>query len=396
MTSRERVLAAFDHRQPDRVPLDLGGTHDSTLTLQNHEEVARLLGNTWDEYNLYDWTCGLVLPDERMLKAFRIDTRSIHSGKGRFHSLDEYYADIGVETLEDGSRILRDAAGVPTQKMPSGGGMFQPVQFPLRCDEDEDIARKVEEYLRDFSIDRDTIESYEEAARKAKILHEETEYAIVQSHFILMATCPMQNLMSWENWYIHLGLNPDRLKYATEIYVNKVVLPQAREYFSRVGPHVDVAYCIGDDLADARGPCFPLETYRSHFKPLHRLMVEEVRKHTKAKVLFHMCGSAHDFIGDLIDIGVDGINPVQTKSSDMQPERLKREFGRDMTFWGGLDTQYILSRGSRAQVVDETKRVLEVFSKDGGFVFAPCHNIQSGVPAENILAMYETAMEFNG
>ena len=116
----------------------------------------------------------------------------------------------------------------------------------------------------------------------------------------------------------------------------------------------------------------------------------------RAFLLKPIVATSNPCIGDLIDIGVDGINPVQTKSSDMQPERLKREFGRDMTFWGGLDTQYILSRGSREQVVDETKRVLEVFSKDGGFVFAPCHNIQSGVPAENILAMYETAMEFNG
>ena len=142
-------------------------------------------------------------------------------------------------------------------------------------------------------------------------------------------------------------------------------------------------------MADQRSPSFAVETYRKLFKGLHRRIIETVRRLTDARILFHICGAACPFIPELIDLGVDGLNPVQTTAACMDPRELKREFGRDIAFWGGIDTQDVLPFGTRRQVAEEVRRKVEVLGKGGGYVFAPCHNIQAGTPAENVIAMYD-------
>ncbi len=154
---------------------------------------------------------------------------------------------------------------------------------------------------------------------------------------------------------------------------------------------------FGDDLGHEGGPFMAPEVYRKLFKPRHRVLVDYVRAHSSMKVFLHSCGSIHALIPDLIDVGYDILNPVQTSARDMGPEKLKREFGADITFWGGgIENRTVLNGGSPAEVREQALQRLELFSRGGGFVFNPVHNILPDVPPENVLALFDAVAEFNG
>ena len=280
-----------------------------------------------------------------------------------------------------------------THRKPLGGKSFQECYFPMAGL--ELIKERANSLYKQVDITQEYIEDCKKIAVKAKKMHDSTDFAIVQSHFIAMIVTPIQVEMTYQDWYMNLALNAKDLKYVTEKYFYNIVMPKLEIYFQEIGKYVDVAYCIGDDLSDQRGPSFSVEQYRKIFKPMHKKIIDTVKKYSNTKIIFHICGSAYEFIADIIDIGADAICPVQTTAANMSPERLKKEFGKDITLWGGLDTQQILTRGTKQQVIDEVKHIAEVFGKDGGFVFAPCHNIQSGTPVENIVAMFETINHFN-
>jgi uroporphyrinogen decarboxylase len=147
---------------------------------------------------------------------------------------------------------------------------------------------------------------------------------------------------------------------------------------------------MGDDLGMQTGPMISPQMYRELFFPRHRKLYQRIKEKSDMKVFLHSCGEISEFIPDLIEAGVDIINPVQTNTAGMEPARLKREFGRDIVFWGGgVDTQHVLPNGSPEEVRREVRRNAEIFMKDGGFVFSQVHNILAGVPAENIVSMYD-------
>jgi uroporphyrinogen decarboxylase len=239
------------------------------------------------------------------------------------------------------------------------------------------------------------LEEIKQLAQKVKWLHENTDYAIIQCNIMGLVVTSMQNIMGYEDWFINLALSPKELLYATEKYLEEHLLPFFKMFFKEIGPYIEVAYCAGDDMATQLGPSFSLEQYRQYFKPMHRKIIATVKKYTRAKIMFHMCGAAFLYLPDLIEIGVDMINPVQNRAAGMETERLKQEFGKDLAFWGAIDTQQILSMGTRDEVVDEVKRKIDVLGKDGGYIFAPCHDIQRGTPLENIIAMFETAIAYS-
>ncbi|HOV64732.1 MAG TPA: uroporphyrinogen decarboxylase family protein, partial [Spirochaetia bacterium] len=154
---------------------------------------------------------------------------------------------------------------------------------------------------------------------------------------------------------------------------------------------------FGDDLGLDSGPFMSRDVYRRLFKPRHKELCEYVKSHSAMHTFLHSCGSLYELMPDLIDAGYEIINPVQTNARNMEPELLKREFGRDITFWGGgVDTRTVLNCGTPGEVADQVKRRLDVFSKDGGFVFNTVHNILPDVPPQNILAMYDAVSEYNG
>jgi uroporphyrinogen decarboxylase len=163
-----------------------------------------------------------------------------------------------------------------------------------------------------------------------------------------------------------------------------------------VGDVVDVIR-FGDDLGMTTGPFMDIDTYRLLFKPNHKRLCDYVKENSNMKIMLHSCGSIYQYIPDLIECGYDILNPVQTNCLDMEPEKLKNEFGKDITFWGGgVDTAKVLPEGTPEEVRKQVLERCEVFSKDGGFVFNTVHNIMPDVPPENIVAMYDAVREFNG
>lgn len=325
-----------------------------------------------------------------------MDVRSTSTGRSVEREVEDHYERLSIVTLPDGSMARYDEEGHMTHKKPAGGLSFQECYFPLKGYYEEEMVVKAADALRKREITQHELDEYDAVAERAKALMENTSYCVVQSHFIPMVNHPLLAAFGWEDWYVNLALCPKDIEYVSEKNLNENILPRIKAYFERVGPYIDVAYCTGDDMAGQDGPLISLTVYRKHIKRLHRKIFEEVRKYTDAKLLFHICGDATEFLSDLIDIGVEGINPVQIHSGKMRPEYIKREFGKDLLFWGGLDTQKVLSQGTPEQVSDEVRRVVDTLAKDGGLVFAPCHDIQTGTPVENIVAMLETFAQVRG
>jgi uroporphyrinogen decarboxylase len=169
------------------------------------------------------------------------------------------------------------------------------------------------------------------------------------------------------------------------------------EYWDKVlgvlGTSLDIV-CEMDDLGEQRGPFISPEMFRRLIKPYYKELFPYIKRKSGAKLFMHSCGSIAKLIPDLIEVGIDIISPVQIGADGMDPITLKREYGRDLVFWGGgVDTQKTLSTGTPQQVRDEVKRNVDVFSKDGGYIFAAVHNIQGNVPIENIIAMWEAFLE---
>jgi uroporphyrinogen decarboxylase len=379
-------MTALAHREPDRVPVELGSTWNSTLTLSGHQALERYFGEKFDGYSIMRWLDTLVFPDEQLLRKFHVDCRSIYSGGDGQRDMESLYRQAGVVELEDGALGQFGPDGRLIWKKPAQSCEFQQVGFPLGGRLERERVDRHFEIGPDESFKREA----KEHGEKARRLRESTDYALIQSNFIAMVVTAMQEALGFEDWYVSLALSTDELLYATEKYLDKM-LHLYDIYFAEIGPYIDVTECLGDDMADQRGLCFSLDQYVKIFKPMHRKIIQAVKKHTGAKIMFHICGAAYPFIPHLIDIGVDVINPVQLTAANMDAASLKREFGKDISFWGGLDTQNLLPFGTKEQVAEEARRIIELLGKDGGYIFAPCHDIQRETPVENIAAMYAAA-----
>jgi uroporphyrinogen decarboxylase len=174
----------------------------------------------------------------------------------------------------------------------------------------------------------------------------------------------------------------------TDIYIES-----CNNYLDVVGRYIQV-FTYWDDVSTQSGWMINPETYRKMIKPKQRRLVDAIKKKTDAKLFFHGCGAVFDLIPDLIDLGFDILNPVQVSARGMDSKRLKQAYGRDITFWGGVDTQHVLPFGNPEEVVDEVKRRIDDLAPGGGYVLAAVHNIQAQVPPENIVALFDTGLEY--
>jgi uroporphyrinogen decarboxylase len=208
------------------------------------------------------------------------------------------------------------------------------------------------------------------------------------------------NLFEWgtfvrriDNFLMDLVAEPDEVERFLDALM-PIHLDTLEKVCSAVGDIADIVR-FGDDLGMDTGPFMSPATYRQLFKPRHAALCDYVKKHSSMHTFLHSCGSIFSLMPDLIEAGFEILNPVQTNCKDMEPERLKREFGANVTFWGGgCDTRKVLNRASPQEVRDHVKERLEIFAPGGGFVFNTVHNILPDVPAENMMAMYEAVDEF--
>jgi len=379
MTSRERVLRALEHRAPDRVPIDLGGNQTGIHKFA-YQELIQYLG-IQDEVTIMDAVQQLARPCEEVLERFHVDTRYIAAGAASgFQG--------GIVTAERDGRIwhdLTDEFGV-TWSMPDDQPYFMDIsRSPLADASIQD--------LRDYPFPRgDDPGRFEGLRERALELKRETPYAVVSGiSGVVYEIC--WYLRGLERWFLDMVTQPEFCEALLDRTLN-FWLDWFRAFLDEVGDVVDVIM-IGDDLAGQRGPLFQPAFYRRVVKPRQRRIPQYIRSRTKAKIWYHTCGSCLEYIPDLIENGIDILNPVQISAENMDPADLKARFGDRLSFWGGgIDTQHVLPHAPPAEIRDHVRKNIEIWKKGGGYVFNNVHNIQAGVPPENVTALFDAAFEY--
>lgn len=411
MNSRERILAALQHRQPDRVPVDLGSTPSSGISAIAYGNLKKHLGLTQGHTRVYDVVQQLAQPEEFLLDRFRVDVADI----GRaFNTADAdwrpttlmdgqpalYPAWFRPEGQPDGSFIARMKDGLDIAHMPARGTFYDQTYFP---------------YLDDYPADYRDLDTEMGRVLWAALVHSPWDHAgdpgfwdtlrakalelrrTSDRALMLVIGC---NLFEWgaflrrmDNFLMDLVAEPEQVERLLDALMERhlAVLEKACR---AVGDVADIIR-FGDDLGTNGGPFMSPNTYRQLFKPRHARLCQYVHKHSRMKTFLHSCGSIRALLPDLIEAGYDIINPVQTTCLGMEADGLKRDFGKDICFWGGgCDTKTVLPRGTPAEVKDHVKRRLEILMPGGGFVFNTVHNILPDVPPHNLVAMFEAIEEF--
>ncbi len=379
MTPRERILKAINHEIPDRVPIDLGG-FQTGIHKGAYAALIRHLGIR-DEMAILDPVQQLAKPCEAVLERFRVDTRYLCA-----HAPDSFKG--GTRQNRRDGRLwhdLTDEFGV-VWSMPDDQPLYMDISHhPLADATIDDLA--------DHPFPKgDDPTRFTGVRQQAETLRRETPYAICTGiGGVVYEYC--WYMRGLEHWLMDLVENPDfcaalldrMLKFWTDFYTL---------YMKEVGDLVDVIM-IGDDLAGQRGPLFNPEIYRRLVKPRQKALVQHIKSLTKAKVWYHTCGACAAYIPELIDNGADILNPVQIGLPGMTPAELKARFGRRIVFWGGgIDAQHVLPSATPAEVRQHVRQNLETFKPGGGYVFNSVHNIQNGVPPENVVALFDAAHEF--
>ncbi|MBU0616272.1 MAG: uroporphyrinogen decarboxylase family protein [Planctomycetes bacterium] len=379
MTPRQRAQAAINHETPDRVPIDLGGFQtgihrQAYLTLLDHLDID-------DDVELLDPVQQLARPCERLLERFHVDTRYVCA-----HGPDSFRGDI--EQNERGGRLwhdLKDEFGI-VWSMPDDQRLYMDISHhPLAGATLKDIA----EYPFPSGDDPTRFTGVREQTLR---LRRETDYAICTGiGGVVYEFC--WYLRGLERWFMDMVRDPalcaallDRmLAYWQDFYTG---------FLGEVGDLVDVVM-IGDDLAGQNGPLFNPGIYRRLVKPRQRALVQHIKGLTDARIWYHSCGACAEYIPDLIDNGVHILNPIQIGLPDMEPADLKRKFGQQIAFWGGgIDAQHVLPFARPAEIKEHVRRNIGAFKPGGGYVFNNVHNVQCGVPPENIVALFDAAYEF--
>lgn len=411
MTSRERILAAVGHKEPDRVPIDQGSMRSTGIMAIAYNKLKRHLGQDAAPAELYDLIQQLARPEPWYLDRFRVDAMDLGAAFGVPGGWQPWTLPDGSPAIAPawfrperigGDLIVRDAAsGIVTGKMPEGALYLDQCHWPLSgpggLDNYEPLADKMSRVVwasipcAPFDAPL-TDERLDEIGRVAHELHRSTDRAI--------AVSLGGNLLEWsqflfgmENTYVYMA--GEKRKFAAFLdRLTGLHLASFHRILPKLRGAIDVIV-LGDDLGMQSGPQMSREMYRELFFPRHKRLYGCAKSLGGAPVFLHCCGGIYPLIGDLIDAGVDILNPVQTSARQMDPARLKREFGRHITFWGGgCDTQRVLPHGTPEEVRDDVRRQLDIFMPGGGFVFAPVHNIMADVPPANVVAMLDAAYEF--
>jgi uroporphyrinogen decarboxylase len=380
MNSRERLKRALNHQEPDRIPIDLGGTDVSSICRGAYEAVLDHLGWPAKNITLVNVVEQLPALDEAFLDTVvRADTRQIREGGP---------ARWQLELFDDGDYVaFINEWGITFHMPKENGHYFDLVDYPLKSPSLEALA----EFPWPDPKDPARWQGLREHARD---LYENTDYALVVGCIFGGGIFEFpQYLRGMEAFLSDLLLAPRFADALTE-RITQVLIAAYEAMLDQVGPYVQVV-TLCDDLSTQRGPFISPDLYRRFFKERQRQLIEAIRRKTDAKIMMHICGAARCFIPDLIEIGVDILNPVQVSAAGMDAQALKRDFGTDLSFWGGVcNPQHTLPFGSAEDVRGEARRSIDVLAPGGGFVFAPVHNIQDGVPPANVLALFETAYQY--
>ena len=379
MTPRERIISALERKEPDRLPVDFGATATTTITREPYIELREYLGLPPVEPRNLSFTAQSVCPDEDVLSLFEIDTRGVKPGASSAFS--------GKITVEGDYEWYYDESGIGCRRPLDRGLYFDLAYHPLK----DKPASYIDSAFFPRGDDPGRIKGLREVCEK----HRKAGYPTVLSPSVARGILHQGTaLLGFEDYFTRLYLEPGLIdRISRRILETKIAFYDM--VLGEIGDVLDVV-TEADDLGTQRGPFISPEMYRSRFKPLQAELFSEIKRRAPhIKILYHSCGSVVEFIPDLIDIGVDALNPVQVSAYGMDPDRLKGEYGKDICFWGGgIDTQNVLPGKTPAEVKDEIKKMLDVWVPGGGYVFATVHNVQADVSPENVIAMFEALEEF--
>jgi len=411
MIPRERLQAALAHRTPDRVCVDFGATfvtgiHVAALSRLRHA----VLGDTAYRVKVTEPYQMLGEVDDLLLAALGIDVVGVLPPQSIFGTQTKAWKpfrlfdgteclvseDFNVTTDTNGDLLIYpqgDTSCAPSGRMPRGGHFFDALIRQPPVDEDKlDPADNLEEFGLLSAADRAYF------GRKAAWLdaHPDSGSVLIIPGAALgdIALVPApflkhpKGIRDIEEWYISTAVRQD---YVLRIFEKQCefALANIETLIGIFGDRVDVALTTGTDFGTQRGPFISLDAYRKLFKPFHKRINDLIHTRSNWKVFIHTCGGIAELIPDLIEAGFDILNPVQCSATGMAPDFLKRQFGKDITFWGGgVDTQKTLPFGTPEEVYTQVRQRIDIFNQDGGFVFNTIHNIQGNTPLENMLALF--------
>jgi hypothetical protein len=414
MTSRERVNLALDHQEADRVPLDLGASAVTGMHVDTVYRLRQALGldapgtpvKVVEPYQML----GEIATD--LMDALGVDVVGLEKPGTMFGFKNEGWKPwttfagtpvlvaegFNTEPSENGDILMYpegDRSVPPSGRMPKGGFYFDSIarQLPLADD-----SLNLEDNLEEFGPISD--EDLAHLGREAERIWTQTGKAIlggfVGTDFGDVALVPApwmkhpKGIRDVEEWYVSMATRRD---YVYRIFERQceVGIKNLEKIYPVVGNRVAAVASSGSDFGAQDGPFVSPQTYRSLFKPFNKAINDWIHKNTTWKTFIHTCGSVWTLMPDFIDAGFDILNPVQCSAACMDPEKLKKEYGDRVTFWGGgVDTQKTLPFGTVEEVRKEVESRLKIFGKGGGYVFNTIHNVQAGVPIANVLALYET------
>ena len=408
MTSRQRVLASLNHNPPDRIPIDFSGHRSSGITAIAYAKLRDHLGLPRRPIRVYDPIQQLAVVDEDVLTRFCVDTVEM----GRAFALeDKFWVDwvlpdntpcqmpAWAVPEREGSRwILRSGSGRILAQMPEGALFFEQTYYPFADDRPDHsrIAQAFDESMWTAIASPPGPITSGPAGRKlliegAQRLRASTDRAIIGlfgGNLLEVGQFLYRN----DNFFLLLAGDPagahDFLDRVVEIHLRNL-----ENFLGAVGPSIDIIV-FGDDLGMQTGPQISPRMYREFFKARHARLWSRAKELANVKVMLHCCGGVRELLPDLIEAGLDAINPVQISCRGMEPAGLKADFGGRMVFWGGgCDTQEELIHGTPASIRAHVREQVRLLSAGGGVVFQQVHNIMPNVPPENIVAMFDAVRE---
>ncbi len=382
MDSRERVLAALNHKEPDRVPIDFAGTGVTTICYRAYNDLVKYLGLDCEPFEAEDlggaaWAGG-VAPHIDVYDRLRSDIMMVGMGQPDAWELNiNFGADYDTYVDEWGTTVVR----------PKGGHYFDYRIFPIK--------EGTVEALKAWNNWPDPNDPGRWRDYRARCLAARATGRAITSFSVFGGGIFEQpaRVMPMEEYLMGIASDPKFsdlvLGKMFDIYYDATV-----RMLEEVGDILDV-WVYWDDLSGQDQPMISSTWYEKHLMPLHRKLFDKVKSMTDAKIFFHTCGAARPWIPYLIEVGVDILNPVQISSAGMELGALKRDFGKDIVFWGAAcNSQETLPFGTPEQVAAEVRHSIDQLAPGGGFILGNVHNIQNLVPPENIVAMFDTAYEY--
>ncbi len=406
MTSRERIRLAINHKEADRVPIDIAGTNVTGIHVAEYIDLVNYLGIDAEPAKVYDPFQFLARPDDLVRRILKTDVIELENhiekrwgctnANWKFWDSGNRYrvlvpGDFNPVRQGDYWDIL-DAAGRPIGRMPFGGLYFERVcETGMTADFGENLMSP-EDYYK--SIPLYTDQELRILEKRAKLLYENTDYSIHGNiNNLKLFTAGLLAGQTISNWLCLLLTEEDYcysiLEAAAERGIENIKL-----YLEAVGKYIDTMLLSTSDYGSQNAEMFSPQIFKNLYMPNIKKVNDYVHSTSNVKTMYHSCGSIGNIIGYMVEAGVDILNPIQLSCRNMNPAELKAKYGDKLVFWGGgVDTQTVMQNGTPAEVREQVRERIEIFAPGGGFVFTPVHNLQHGVPIENIFAMLHQAMK---